>query len=48
MMRMSEKMMAASSGNRLSGWRVTSVASSGDLTISTKEYFSLRARYSGR
>ena len=41
-------MMAASKWNLLSGCRVTSVARSGFLTISTKLYFSLSARYSGR
>ena len=47
--RMSENRIAASSGNRRSGCRVTSQASSGFLAIARKLPAALRvARYSGR
>ncbi len=48
MTRMSENRMAASISYLLSGCMVTSVASSGDFTISVNEYDSLSLRYSGR
>ena len=45
---MSEKRIAASTGKRRSGCRVTSAASSGVRTICQKPYRSLMFRYSGR